>query len=78
MEQALQLKEKAGDDTGRSPRAVRVRRRRSTLSARRRRWCRPGHPRSDEAIAGSDYAATSLVLAKAVEKAGPESGKGTW
>jgi len=59
VEQALQLKEKAGDE-----KAVDAVRKALQMGADQ------GIHVTDEAIAGSDYAATSLVLAKAVEKAG--------
>ena len=77
VEQALQLKEKAEDpSTSPSPRCASAPRRRSTRSARPCRWApTKGVHVSDEAIAGSDYIATSLVLAKAVEKIGAEKGQ---
>lgn len=75
VEQALQIKEKAGDDdvtvtalTIGPEKAVDAVRKALQMGADQ------GVHVSDEAIAGSDYVATSLVLAKAVEKVG-ESGQ---
>jgi electron transfer flavoprotein beta subunit len=74
VEQALQIKEKAGDDAGESvvtvvtvgpEKAVDAVRKALQMGADK------GIHVVDDAIAGSDAVATSLVLAKAVEKAGP-------
>ena len=71
VEQALQIKEKAGDDTDGHRAVRRPGEGRSTRCARRCRWVPTRASTSiDDAIAGSDAVATSLVLAKAIEKAG--------
>jgi electron transfer flavoprotein beta subunit len=74
VEQALQLKEKAGESevtvtalTVGPEKAVDAVRKALQMGADQ------GIHVVDDAIAGSDYAATSLVLAKAIEKAGAES-----
>src|ERR1700709_2198927 len=70
VEQSLQIKEKAGDDTtvpalcGGPEKAVDAVRKALQMGADQ------GVHVSDEAIAGSDAMATSLVLAKAVERGG--------
>jgi electron transfer flavoprotein beta subunit len=78
VEQALQLKEKAGSGEGDTEvtalcigpeNAVDAVRKALQMGADK------GVHISDEAIAGSDYAATSLVLAKAIEKLGQDGGK---
>ncbi len=72
VEQALQLKEKAGDDT--TVTALTVGPEKATDAVRKalQMGADAGIHVTDEAIAGSDYAATSLVLAKAIEKFGAE------
>ena len=76
VEQALQIKEKSDGDT-----EVTVRYRRPGPGHGRdpqvvADGCRQGRPRIDDAIAGSDAPATSLVLAKAIEKLA--GAPGTW
>src|SRR3954468_8669624 len=73
VEQALQLKEKAGDDT--TVTALTVGPEKATDAVRKalQMGADKGVHVTDEAIAGSDYVATSLVLAKAVEKLGAEA-----
>ena len=71
VEQALQLKEKAGDDTEVTALCVGPEKAVDAVRKALQMGADKGIHVSDEAIAGSDYAATSLVLAKAVEKAGP-------
>jgi electron transfer flavoprotein beta subunit len=75
VEQALQLKEKAGDDAGETvvtaltigpEKAVDAVRKALQMGADK------GIHVVDDAIAGSDAIATSLVLAKAIEKAGAD------
>jgi electron transfer flavoprotein beta subunit len=74
VEQALQLKEKAGgDDAGESVVTALCIGPEKALDAVRKALqmgADKGVHVSDEAIAGSDYVATSLVLAKAIEKIG--------
>ena len=72
VEQALQLKEKAGDDT--TVTALTVGPEKATDAVRKalQMGADAGIHVTDEAIAGSDYVATSLVLAKAIEKFGVE------
>ncbi|NYD41307.1 electron transfer flavoprotein subunit beta/FixA family protein [Nocardioides panaciterrulae] len=72
VEQALQLKEKAGDDT--TVTALTVGPEKATDAVRKalQMGADAGVHVTDEAIAGSDYVATSLVLAKAIEKFGEE------
>jgi electron transfer flavoprotein beta subunit len=73
VEQALQLKEKAGDDAGETVVTALCIGPEKALDAVRKALqmgADKGVHVSDEAIAGSDYVATSLVLAKAVEKIG--------
>ncbi|WP_395692710.1 electron transfer flavoprotein subunit beta/FixA family protein [Nocardioides sp.] len=72
VEQALQLKEKAGDDTVVTALCVGPEKAVDAVRKALQMGADQGIHVSDEAIAGSDYAATSLVLAKAVEKAGAE------
>jgi electron transfer flavoprotein beta subunit len=76
VEQALQIKEKAGDDAAETvvtalcigpEKAVDAVRKALQMGADK------GVHVTDEAIAGSDYIATSLVLAKAIEKLGAET-----
>lgn len=72
VEQALQLKEKAGDDT--EVTAVSVGPEKAVDAVRKalQMGADKGIHVVDDAIAGSDAIATSLVLAKAIEKAGTE------
>jgi electron transfer flavoprotein beta subunit len=73
VEQALQLKEKAGDDTKVTALCVGPEKAVDAVRKALQMGADEGIHVVDDAIAGSDYAATSLVLAKAVEKAGAES-----
>jgi electron transfer flavoprotein beta subunit len=69
VEQALQLKEKAGgDDTEVTALCIGPEKAVDAVRKALQMGADKGVLVSDEAIAGSDYAATSLVLAKAVEK----------
>jgi electron transfer flavoprotein beta subunit len=68
VEQALQLKEKAGDDTTVTALCIGPEKAVDAVRKALQMGADKGVLVSDEAIAGSDYAATSLVLAKAVEK----------
>jgi len=78
VEQALRSRRRPAT-TPRSPRCASARRRPSTPSARRCRWAATRastssttrSPAPTPSPPGSDAVATSLVLAKAVEKAGP-------
>jgi electron transfer flavoprotein beta subunit len=74
VEQALQLKEKAGEGEV-TVTALSVGPEKAVDAVRKalQMGADQGIHVVDEAIAGSDYAATSLVLAKAIEKAGAES-----
>ncbi|WP_435742133.1 electron transfer flavoprotein subunit beta/FixA family protein [Nocardioides sp. SYSU DS0663] len=72
VEQALQLKEKAGDDTTVTALCVGPEKAVDAVRKALQMGADSGVLVSDEAIAGSDYVATSLVLAKAIEKAGAE------
>lgn len=71
VEQALQIKEKAGDDTEVTVVTVGPEKAVDAVRKALQMGADKGVHVSDEAIAGSDAVATSLVLAKAVEKAGP-------
>jgi electron transfer flavoprotein beta subunit len=75
VEQALQIKEKAGDDTETVVTALCVGPEKAVDAVRKA--LQMGADRGihvvDDAIAGSDAVATSLVLARAVEKAGGET-----
>jgi electron transfer flavoprotein beta subunit len=75
VEQALQIKEKAGDGSGVTVTALTVGPEKAVDAVRKalQMGADQGIHVVDDAIAGSDYAATSLVLAKAIEKAGAES-----
>lgn len=73
VEQALQLKEKAGDDTTVTALCVGPEKALDAVRKALQMGADQGVLVSDEAIAGSDYIATSLVLAKAVEKIGEKS-----
>ncbi|WP_395657731.1 electron transfer flavoprotein subunit beta/FixA family protein [Nocardioides sp.] len=72
VEQALQLKEKAGDDTTVTALCVGPEKAVDAVRKALQMGADKGIHVVDDAIAGSDYAATSLVLAKAVEKAGAD------
>lgn len=72
VEQALQLKEKAGDDTTVTALCVGPEKGVDAVRKALQMGADQGVHVVDDAIAGSDYVATSLVLAKAVEKAGAE------
>jgi electron transfer flavoprotein beta subunit len=72
VEQALQIKEKAGDDTEVTALCVGPEKAVDAVRKALQMGVDKGILVSDEAIAGSDYIATSLVLAKAVEKAGAD------
>lgn len=71
VEQALQLKEKAGDDTEVTAVCVGPEKAVDAVRKALQMGADKGIHVVDDAIAGSDAVATSLVLAKAVEKAGP-------
>src|SRR3954453_17529225 len=75
VEQALQLKEKAGDGEDVEVTALCVGPEKAVDAVRKalQMGADKGIHVVDEAIAGSDAIATSLVLAKAVEKAGSET-----
>jgi len=74
IEQALQIREKRADEDV-SVTALCVGPEKATDAVRKalQMGADKGVLVSDEAIAGSDYVATSLVLAKAIEKIGAES-----
>src|SRR3954453_17518854 len=78
VEQALQLKEKAGDGAEVEVTALCVGPEKAVDAVRKalQMGADKGIHVVDDAIAGSDAVATSLVLAKAVEKAGSDSGDG--
>jgi electron transfer flavoprotein beta subunit len=71
VEQALQIKEKAGDDTEVTALCIGPEKAVDAVRKALQMGADKGVHVVDDAIAGSDYVATSLVLAKAVEKAGP-------
>jgi electron transfer flavoprotein beta subunit len=73
VEQALQIKEKAGDDTTVTVVTVGPEKAVDAVRKALQMGADKGVHVVDDAIAGSDAIATSLVLAKAVEKAGAES-----
>ncbi len=73
VEQALQLKEKAGDDTVVTALCVGPEKGVDAVRKALQMGADKGVHVVDDAIAGSDAAATSLVLAKAIEKAGAET-----
>lgn len=75
VEQALQIREKAGDDTTVIALCVGPEKAVDAVRKALQMGADEGVHVSDEAIAGSDYIATSLVLAKAVEKIGAEKGQ---
>jgi electron transfer flavoprotein beta subunit len=70
VEQALQLKEKLGDDTEVTALTIGPEKAVDAVRKALQMGADKGIHVSDDAIAGSDYVATSLVLAKAIEKAG--------
>jgi len=70
VEQALQLKEKAGDDTEVTALCIGPEKALDAVRKALQMGADKGVHVSDEAIAGSDAGATSLVLAKAIEKIG--------
>ena len=72
VEQALQLKEKAGDDTEVTALCVGPEKAVDAVRKALQMGADKGVLVTDEAIAGSDYIATSLVLAKAIEKIAAE------
>jgi electron transfer flavoprotein beta subunit len=74
VEQALQIKEKAGDDTEVTAVCIGPEKALDAVRKALQMGADKGIHVSDEAIAGSDAIATSLVLAKAVEKAGGDKG----
>jgi len=71
VEQALQIKEKAGDDTEVTAVCIGPEKAVDAVRKALQMGADKGIHVVDDAIAGSDAVATSLVLAKAVEKAGP-------
>ncbi|MCL8024713.1 electron transfer flavoprotein subunit beta/FixA family protein [Nocardioides bruguierae] len=77
VEQALQLKEKAEDPTSVTVTALCVGPEQATDAVRKalQMGADAGVLVTDEAVAGSDAPATSLVLAKAVEKLAEENGQ---
>jgi len=70
VEQALQLKEKLGEDTEVTALTIGPEKAVDAVRKALQMGADKGIHVSDEAIAGSDYVATSLVLAKAIEKTG--------
>ena len=72
VEQALQLKEKTGDDTEVIALTVGPEKAVDAVRKALQMGADKGIHVSDDAIAGSDAVGTSLVLAKAVEKAGAD------
>jgi electron transfer flavoprotein beta subunit len=73
VEQALQIKEKAGDDTEVTALCVGPEKAVDAVRKALQMGADKAVHVTDEAIAGSDYIATSLVLAKAIEKIGAET-----
>jgi electron transfer flavoprotein beta subunit len=73
VEQALQIKEKAGDETVVTALCVGPEKALDAVRKALQMGADKGAHVVDDAIAGSDAIATSLVLAKAVEKLGEES-----
>ncbi len=73
VEQALQLKEKSDDEVTVTALCVGPEKAVDAVRKALQMGADQGIHVTDEAIAGSDYIATSLVLAKAVEKAGESS-----
>ena len=72
VEQALQLKEKAGDDAEVTVLCIGPDQAVDAVRKALQMGADKGVHVNDEAIAGSDYVATSLVLAKAIEKIGAD------
>jgi len=70
VEQALQLKEKLGEDTEVTALTIGPEKAVDAVRKALQMGADKGIHVSDDAIAGSDYVATSLVLAKAIEKIG--------
>ncbi|QWC84835.1 electron transfer flavoprotein subunit beta/FixA family protein [Nocardioidaceae bacterium] len=70
VEQALQLKEKLGDDSEVTALCIGPEQAVDAVRKALQMGCDKGIHVSDEAIAGSDYLGTSLVLAEAVKKIG--------
>jgi electron transfer flavoprotein beta subunit len=75
VEQALQLKEKAGDDTEVTALTIGPEKAVDAVRKALQMGADKGVHVVDDAIAGSDYVATSLVLAKAIEKLGADGGR---
>jgi len=73
VEQSLQIKEKAGDDTTVTALCVGPEKALDAVRKALQMGADKGVHVIDDAIAGSDYSATSLVLAKAIEKLGAET-----
>jgi electron transfer flavoprotein beta subunit len=73
VEQSLQIKEKAGDDTTVTALCVGPEKALDAVRKALQMGADKGVHVIDDAIAGSDAAATSLVLAKAIEKLGAET-----
>jgi electron transfer flavoprotein beta subunit len=73
VEQALQIKEKAGDDTEVTALCIGPEKAVDAVRKALQMGADKAVHVTDEAIAGSDYIATSLVLAKAIEKIGAET-----
>jgi electron transfer flavoprotein beta subunit len=73
VEQALQLKEKSDGEVTVTALTVGPEKAVDAVRKALQMGADQGIHVSDEAIAGSDYLATSLVLAKAIEKAGAEN-----
>jgi electron transfer flavoprotein beta subunit len=73
VEQSLQIKEKAGDDTTVTALCVGPEKALDAVRKALQMGADKGVHVVDDAIAGSDYSATSLVLAKAIEKLGAET-----
>ena len=71
VEQSLQIKEKAGDDTTVTALCIGPEKAVDAVRKALQMGADQGVHVLDDAIAGSDAIATSLVLAKAIEKAGP-------
>ena len=70
VEQALQLKEKLGEDTEVTALTIGPEKAVDAVRKALQMGADKGIHVNDDAIAGSDYVATSLVLAKAIEKTG--------
>src|SRR3954462_1145273 len=72
VEQALQIKEKAGDDTVVTALTIGPEKALDAVRKALQMGADKGFHVIDDAVAGSDYLGTSLVLAKAIEKLGAE------